>query len=70
MKKDGRLEIRASLEELKKLKELQKIMGFKTIASFIRFIMSSELARMSQDNSYLKEYWVEAHSGSIDKSII
>jgi hypothetical protein len=69
MKKNGLIRIRVEGQDLKRMKRLQKIMGFKTLSSFIRFTISSEISRMTNDNNYLKEYWIEAHTGWLDSRL-
>jgi hypothetical protein len=70
MKKDGFIRIRCSYQELNKLKDLQRIMGFKSLASFIRFIINDEIARLGKDEDHFKEFYTNAIQGNIPRTVV
>jgi hypothetical protein len=45
-------------------------MGFKSLASFIRFIINDEIARLGKDEDHFKEFYTNAIQGNIPRTVV
>jgi len=59
------LYMRITEKELKDLRKIGKKMGFKSLSSFIRFIIREETARILNNPDLFSAYEKEAHLGTL-----
>jgi hypothetical protein len=57
--------MRITEKELKDLRKIGKKMGFKSLSSFIRFIIREETNRILHDPELFSAYKNEAHLGTL-----
>ena len=59
------MELRITEKELKELRIIGKKMGFKSLSSFIRFIIREESGRILNNPELFSAYEHEAHMGTL-----
>lgn len=59
------MELRITPKELKELRLIGKKMGFKSLSSFVRFIIREEYTRILDNPELFRAYEEEAHLGTL-----